>query len=171
VGEDGGKHPWPASEIVYQVKTTRGHAGATGNIQFSMKTLMLNNGGLSDHLLKDVYAEPALIPASPWLNNSTPSRPTISIGPKSDSDRSLALSWQDDDGDSIWQWVIQVRTNGAWRTRIAPRDETEARIPAEQAKNMDRVAICAVDRYGNQSEPALLDVRALVQTATPINTQ
>jgi uncharacterized lipoprotein YddW (UPF0748 family) len=159
VGEDGGKNPWPASEIIYQIKTTRGHAGATGNIQFSMKTLMLNHGGLSDRMLKDVYAEPALIPASPWLNAATPTRPTLSIQPKSEG--GLALSWQDDDGERIWQWVVQTRINGVWHTRITPRDKTETRFAPDQVKNVDRISICAVDRYGNQSAPALLDVRAM----------
>jgi uncharacterized lipoprotein YddW (UPF0748 family) len=168
VGEDGGRHPWPASEIVYQIKTTRGHVGSTGNIQFSMKTLMQNSGGVADQMLKEVYAEPALIPASPWLSSAPPTRPEINIAPKTEGDNSLTLQWQDDDGDRIQLWALQTRTNGVWRTRILPREQAQARFAPELVKNLDRVVVSAVDRYGNQSAPALLDVRRLIQTAAPI---
>jgi uncharacterized lipoprotein YddW (UPF0748 family) len=171
VGEDGGKHPWPASEIIYQIKTTRGHAGATGNIQFSMKTLLLNNGGLADQMLRDVYTEPALIPASPWLSSAPPTRPEINIATKTEGDDGLTLQWQDDDGDHIWLWALQTRINGVWHTRILPREQAQARFAASQVKNVDQVALSAVDRYGNQSAPALLDVRRLIQTAEPIDTK
>ncbi|MBW3623684.1 MAG: family 10 glycosylhydrolase, partial [Armatimonadetes bacterium] len=41
-GRVGGAAPndWPPEEIVYQVKATRGHAGATWNVQFSAKPLL-----------------------------------------------------------------------------------------------------------------------------------
>ena len=39
VGEESAR-AWPPEEIVYQVKATRGQAGATGNVHFSMKALM-----------------------------------------------------------------------------------------------------------------------------------
>ncbi len=61
-----------------------------------------------------------------------------------------------------------TRINGVWRTRILPRDQAKARFAADQVKAVDRVAISAVDRYGNQSAPALLDVRRLLQTSEPI---
>jgi uncharacterized lipoprotein YddW (UPF0748 family) len=55
---------WPGEEIANQVKATRAQPGATGNVHFSMRAPMANKGGITD-ALKAVYAEPALVPASP----------------------------------------------------------------------------------------------------------
>jgi len=166
VGEDGGKHPWPASEIIYQIKTTRGHAGATGNIQFSMKTLMTNSGGIADHLLNDTYPEQALIPASTWLSSTPPARPTVSVGPGAGDEQSLTLKWASSDENSIQHWVLQTRINGVWHALVLPPTQTEARfaVDADEARNVDRVAVSAVDRYGNQGAPALLDTRIPTQS-------
>lgn len=57
---------WPAEEIANQILLTRQEPGASGNVHFSMRVLMRNTGGIND-ALKKVYAEPALIPESPWL--------------------------------------------------------------------------------------------------------
>jgi uncharacterized lipoprotein YddW (UPF0748 family) len=70
----GREKGWPASEIVEQIRITRGQQGATGNVLFSMKSLQRNTGGIAD-ALKAVYAEPALVPASPWLGARPPARP------------------------------------------------------------------------------------------------
>lgn len=65
-----GRHVWPgnytgkhsAEEIASQVKLTRERA-AWGNVHFSMKSLT----GEKLARLKELYAEPAAIPATPWL--------------------------------------------------------------------------------------------------------
>src|SRR5690606_25092469 len=58
---------WPADEIVQQIEITRELIKEPGNIHFSMKALMRDPDGLSSQLRKKVYAEPALIPSTPWM--------------------------------------------------------------------------------------------------------
>src|SRR5206468_2637633 len=91
-----GRHLWPgnftskypAEEIVEQIKVTRAQAGATGNVHFSMKALMGGAGGKAD-ALKSVYAEPALVPASPWLRKEPPAG--VSVGFESNGGRGSAV--------------------------------------------------------------------------------
>jgi uncharacterized lipoprotein YddW (UPF0748 family) len=61
----GSSKEWPPEEIFRQIEATRATRGATGNVHFSMKALM-KEGALADELRK-AYPGPALIPASPWL--------------------------------------------------------------------------------------------------------
>jgi uncharacterized lipoprotein YddW (UPF0748 family) len=60
IGNYTGKHS--ADEIVNQVKLTR-ERSAGGNIHFSMKSLT----GEKVMKLKELYSQPAAIPAMPWL--------------------------------------------------------------------------------------------------------
>jgi uncharacterized lipoprotein YddW (UPF0748 family) len=68
------RHVWPGlgtyrhspKEIVAQIEATRRQPGAIGHVHFSMKTIMRNRDGIVD-ALKEVYKEPAVVPASPWL--------------------------------------------------------------------------------------------------------
>ena len=43
-----------------------------------MKALMKNSDGIADKLKKGPYAEPALVPESPWLGHETPEKPDVS---------------------------------------------------------------------------------------------
>ncbi len=52
----------PAREIVEQIKMTRRGTDSPGNIQWSMKALMRNQGGIDNLLRNGPYAEKATIP-------------------------------------------------------------------------------------------------------------
>src|SRR4029078_11689168 len=66
---------WPAEELIQQIELTREiMPEGPGNVFFSMKCLVDNRDGLSDKLKSGVYAEPALVPESPWLGDATPAR-------------------------------------------------------------------------------------------------
>ena len=66
-----GAKAFSPTEIVEQIALTRAQPGATGQVHFSAKAIMKNQGGVADALLAGPYAKPALIPESPWL----PARP------------------------------------------------------------------------------------------------
>ena len=68
---------WTAEEIVNQVRLTRKQTDTPGEVFWSMKSLMLDRGRLADTLRNDVFAQPALVPASPWLNKQSPSKPKV----------------------------------------------------------------------------------------------
>jgi uncharacterized lipoprotein YddW (UPF0748 family) len=73
-GNYTGKHP--AAEIAEQVRVTRASGTATGNVHFSMKAL----AGEKATALRGLYAEPALVPASPWLGAEKPGTPSTDLG-------------------------------------------------------------------------------------------
>ncbi len=68
---------WPAQEVVDQVEITRDTPGATGNVHFSMKAFMGDFNGVATALEKGPYKDLALIPASPWLGDKKPGKPSL----------------------------------------------------------------------------------------------
>ena len=67
---------WTADELVNQIAVTRRQGNTTGNVHFSMSVFMPSTGSaasrperdlLSMRLMRESYAAPALVPASPWL--------------------------------------------------------------------------------------------------------
>ena len=77
-GRDQG---WPATEVLNQIMLTRAQPGATGNVHFSMAAFLADSDSLGARLMSGLYAEPALVPASPWLGRVAPGRPTIRLRP------------------------------------------------------------------------------------------
>ena len=69
---------WPVSEIIDQIRETRAQlAAVSGNVHFSMDAFRLNRDSLNERLVAGVYAEPALVPPSPWLAAGTPDAPLV----------------------------------------------------------------------------------------------
>ena len=148
---------WPSREVEYQVRTTRGTAGATGNIHFSMNSFTDNRGGIGDHLKQTVYQNIALVPATPWLEHSAPpGQPTITLT----SNRTLALAATGT--IPAWQWAVQSRVNGFWSTQILPGSVT---ILSEFAPMTDAIAVSAIDRCGIAGQCA---VYTAPTTAAPV---
>ncbi len=147
---DESKTAWPLHEIVYQVKTTRGHAGATGNVHFSMKAFLTNQGGITDGLAKSVYALPALVPASPWLGTTRMGRPEITRSEDATTGGSV-LTLKPFGEDRVWLWCIQTFANGVWNTQVLPGTQTTFALSADKAAPLpDAFAISEIDRLGNQ---------------------
>jgi uncharacterized lipoprotein YddW (UPF0748 family) len=149
---DGTPNQFPVREVLDQIRVTREQPGATGNIHFSMKVFMQNRGGLNEQLTAATYAEPALVPASTWLDKDAPAKPEVRIGKEN---AAWKLSWEPDGKEKVWQWVLQTRTNGRWLTQVIPGEQTSWVLLSSGAP-IERVALSAVDRNGNQSRPAEL---------------
>ena len=147
-----GASVWPPEEILYQIKTTRGIAGATGDLHFSMAALMEDQGGVASALAAGVYADPALIPASPWLEGqrAPPAMPSVAVRADS-ATGARTITWQPAAGDAPWLWVVQTRAGTVWTTRILPAAQTTFPFPASS----DAVAVSTVDRCGVASPCAV----------------
>jgi uncharacterized lipoprotein YddW (UPF0748 family) len=172
VAQSRGRHVWPglftsrvaspdaqwrAGEILGQIALTRAERGAGGNIHFSMKALMENRDGLADSLLAGAYAEPALVPASPWLDSIPPARPVAAIVRDT-----VAGGWRvslrggGTSGLAPWRWVVRARFGDAWRTTVLPGAERTHALTWDEATPPDAVVVTAVDRVGNESRPTTL---------------
>jgi uncharacterized lipoprotein YddW (UPF0748 family) len=147
-----GDPAWEPEEIIEQIDITRRQGGASGNILFSMKWLRHDDATLGARLAETVYAEPALVPASPWLDDSQPAMPALAIEPVGD-DLVLALTPGAD--DTVRYWVVRSRYGPKWTVDIVPgwrqayplRRGTDGRLPQE-------VVVSAVDRLGNEGPAA-----------------
>jgi uncharacterized lipoprotein YddW (UPF0748 family) len=144
---------WPAKEIIYQIKTTQGQVGSDGNVHFSMKPLMQNRGGISDLLPKDVYNHPALVPSSPWLDNTPPEKPDLSI--VNASANKILLKWQPTGKQQVWLWVVQTKTGNDWKTEILPVEKTSISISNH---GVEDIAVSGVTRYGIQGKSAIVEI-------------
>lgn len=153
---DGSATQWKVEEIPAQIQATRDQPGATGNVHFSMKCLMRNQGGISDALLAGPYAEPALVPASPWLDNQAPGKPKLTQG-KNTATGSAALSWRPTGAEKVWQWVVRVKNGDQWSTQILPGQQTSLDVDLSAGPVLG--AVSAVDRCGNESGVATLTLK------------
>src|SRR5581483_8929970 len=75
--DNGAGSTFPVGEIINQIEATRERPGSTGNVHFSMAHFLNNRGGISDALKAGAYAQPALVPASPWLYGAPPGAPVV----------------------------------------------------------------------------------------------
>jgi uncharacterized lipoprotein YddW (UPF0748 family) len=141
----GGK--WPPTEIVNQINVTRRYADA-GHVHWSMTALM-KNAALNTALARDIYRQPALIPASPWLNATSPPPPKLSVSVRG---KATHVQWQNAGAKSAGGWVLQSRVNGLWTTQIFPAGRTDLHLDKVMP---DAIAVRAVDRVENLSEPAI----------------
>jgi hypothetical protein len=150
---------WRADEIVDQVKLTRTSAGlapnggATGNVFFSMKGLMRDVDSV-DAKLGAVYTEPALVPASPWLDRTPPGAPMIAVLSDSATGEPY-VRLTPARGEKTWLWVVRVQRGEGWTTAVLPGWVRTHRISDGER---GRVRVTAVDRTGNESLPAVAEI-------------
>jgi uncharacterized lipoprotein YddW (UPF0748 family) len=140
----------PASEITNQIDLTRKIGkNWNGHIHWSAKSLVTNRGGIASRLAS-TYTQPAAVPPMPWISKRAPGSPGVSAMV---SGSNTVVRWVPD--GSTAKIAIQVRNGGTWRTvRIGPVGAREASIP-----RADAIAVTAIDRFGNASDPKVLGLR------------
>ncbi|MEK7685551.1 MAG: family 10 glycosylhydrolase [Verrucomicrobiota bacterium] len=151
---------WRPEEIFQQIQISR--QLSNGHIYWNMGSLMRNKAGWADLLAQAVYAEPALVPASPWLDDKPPGKPQFTLTNAAVSGEAT-IHWQPTGEEKPWLWLVQTKTAGQWRTEILPGNRTVK--PNEAVRVLPEVvAVTAVDRCGNASPTALLELKKTVQT-------
>jgi hypothetical protein len=119
-----------------------------------MKVLMQDPDSLVERLTRDSYAQPALVPASPWLDSIAPGRPAVQ--PRLDAaSGEMVIDMDPASGDKEpWLWVVQARTSSGWTTQIIPGTEATHFLAGRGDKSPREVWVYAVGRTGNLSPPA-----------------
>ncbi|WP_203328940.1 glycoside hydrolase family 10 protein [Candidatus Laterigemmans baculatus] len=147
---------WSSDEIVAQIWATRALEGASGNVHFSMKALQRNAEGVAGALAAGPYREPALIPASPWMQapHGAPVKPQAAVH-KSGGRWELTLSHAD--GAAPWLWVIRTRYGEHWNVEIVSGTVQRHPLPPHpgndsQLESPAAVAVSAVNRIGQESD-------------------
>ncbi len=153
----GNSSGWEPDEVINQIKATRGEPGASGNVHFSMVAFSQNRQGLTDKLRDGLYAQPALVPASPWLSKETPAEPIITMAKKmtaiSGSEKPkaiLTINFTSPAKDKIRLWVVyQKKDSGKWDYKFVPAAGKNAGS-FEVPEDVVEVAVSAVDLNGTE---------------------
>lgn len=160
-----GRHLWPGintrrsakwgpDELSEQIRLTRRIPTSCGAIHWSIGALAHNTGGSADVLGRGVYEEPAVVPASPWLDDMPPGRPLVRAA--SDEAGECVVHWEVGDPTESIRWVVQSRLQGVWTCRVFPAGTSSWRLPADSLP--DTVAVYALDRAANLGEPVLISL-------------
>ncbi len=155
-------------ENINQIMITRGIVyQKPGHVHFSAKAL-LDTSALLNKALKDgPYREQALIPGSPWLDRKAPQKPDAFIEALADS---IKINWSYANPEDISRWVIYFEISGHWHYKILAQTQNmlmlpkEILIPATEKSAaitllLERVAVSAVDRAGNESAKNIILLR------------
>lgn len=145
---------WDGSEIISQVQLTRANRGSTGNVHFRAKQVL--NHGPTRAVFEKIYADPALVPPSPWLSQAAPQKPMVSL------DRSenpaMTVTWSAGAGQTPFRWALFAKYGDAWSVRTIPAGQTRLRLTAGGPSMPGAVGVAAVDRAGNLSATEVVDL-------------
>ncbi|HEX5831065.1 MAG TPA: family 10 glycosylhydrolase [Gemmatimonadaceae bacterium] len=169
---------WPPDELLEQIRLTRAQDGATGDVHFSMRALMPRPAAprdsvalvgvatpppgagaaaaLADRVQTELYAAPALVPASPWLARGRPARPTVKL--RTDASGAHVARLTPGGKRAPRWWTVRVFANGAWHTRVLPGSQRSVLL-TDAGTAPERVLVTAVDRYGTESAVAEVAAR------------
>ncbi len=139
---------WRPDEIARQIQIVRRQSGAGGEIIYHLRNL-LENRALAD-LVHAQYLQPALVPASRWLDSTPPDKPKLTF---SESRAGWRFEWETAGGEPAWLWVLQFRSNEVWTTEILSANQTTQTFSGSPP---DIIAVSAIDRVENEGTPAAL---------------
>ncbi len=142
----------PAEEIVNQIRLTR-EQRVGGNVHWSVRAFSRNTLGITDVLERSVYRQPALIPASPWLDKTAPAAAKLQA---ESTAKGLRITWQPGGPEVVANWVLQAKRGDIWSMEISPGMQQSAVLTTGLP---DAVAIMGVDRCGNASPATTLEKR------------
>lgn len=144
-----------AAEIVEQIKQSRAASAASGNVYFSASAFVHNLRGINEALKNGPYAEPALVPAFPWLGHTPPAAPQI-IAADVETTR-VKVSWRMEGSVQPSLWCLYAQREDIWETLVLP-----GRVASWTLKNepgpLSVIALSAVDRLGNESELTMVSM-------------
>ncbi len=164
------RHVWPGlaghflesrfteNELMYQVRWSRIILkDDPGVIYFSMQWFMKPDYILCKQLKETLYAEPALPPASPWLDKKKPD-PIAAKVTKIEDGKVIVKADAGTLVDVGW-WVVQIEQDGKWTYDIKSVAKKTAKIKlADAEKKVDRVVVSQVSRTGIQSKYTELEL-------------
>lgn len=175
------RHIWPGmsigrlqgerrvDETINQIMITRGMLpGNSGNVHWSIGPL-LNDETLAKSILQGPYKQQALVPASPWLDNTPPEAPRLNTAIENDS---LIVTWSHKNAGDVFHWVVTYQYGDSWDYKILSQQERSISFPFFVLKSSDipkdslnknnlasllnpisLATVSAVDRLGNESAP------------------
>lgn len=150
---DGTGSAFANGEIPAQVTLARAQAietgGATGTILYNASSVRSDRGGFATALATGLYAEPAIPPATTWLDAVAPAEPTSATVTGTPGALAIPPAGVP---DAYW-WLVRWRANGQWGQRLV-----RANVPsiALNAMEVDGIVVDAIgNEVGNASPPVV----------------
>ena len=161
---------WSPDELNAQIRATRA-TKATGDILFSMRALMpvttvrrdsvlvgvatqppvpAAAAALAARLRSELYQEPALVPATPWLSARAPRSPKAALRHDASSlDQVVMLQLAP--GEKVAWWTVRALGPHGWRSWVLPGSQRQLIVGPANGERVMRVLVTAVDRFGSES--------------------
>jgi hypothetical protein len=154
---DGTASAYGAGEIAAQIGATRqratGAGGSTGSVLYNTTSLMQNRDGLATLLSSGVFAAPALVPATPWLDGGAPAAPVLSVASTAGA---LRVAIAGEPGEPLSWWLVRWRNGASWAQRLILPSVRALDVPASVGGvATDAVVVNAIDVVGNASANAI----------------
>lgn len=140
---------YPVREIEDEIRETRRRSGATGNIHYSFKVFPRNPAGLTTTLTSGLYAQRAVVPASPWLASTGPARPTVT-GLREGTSWVLNIQAGSSGSAPFW-YVVSMKKASGWSSDTVPAAAGAVRYSVTNTTGIMGLVVRAVDRLGNES--------------------
>jgi len=151
---------WKRGEVLTQIAATRAEPAASGNVHFSIEVFMKDRDSIATALERTLYAEPALVPASPWLEVAPPPAPLLRVAPDSTGVETVTLRLPaGEPRETVRWWLVQQQIGGRWETTLLDGSLNQfdvqqlLRHPFVKA---ELLAVSAIDRVGNAGKPVVL---------------
>ncbi|MBI3523534.1 MAG: family 10 glycosylhydrolase [Betaproteobacteria bacterium] len=134
---------WSADEIIAQIALARSQSSDRGHIHFSMVALAQNRQDIATRLAASTYAEPALVPAAPWLKLAAPPMPQLVAS----GVRLAEVKF--DAGSEVNLLAIWRRYAHEWRFTTQPATQTVIDLSSDaQRGEISAVVVSLVNRAG-----------------------
>ena len=140
---DGTSSAFSATEIPAQIALTRTRPAGTGHLLYNTTVTLKKSGGAVVGSLAPLYAQRALVPASPWLDAIAPTAPTLVV-----TGRTLSIA--PGTGETVRWFYVRARVDGAWVTRVLFGTQRTLLLDGDPT----RVLVNAADQAGNLSGAA-----------------
>jgi uncharacterized lipoprotein YddW (UPF0748 family) len=140
---------WQASEIINQINISRKN-GAHGHIHWNASALVNNRGNISTELLKNIYRQPAISPQFEWIDSTPPKAPKVYISSTA-ARKSLILQIEPQGKEKPFLYLVQTKVKSEWLNQI--HSGTKSTIIITNSDEKDAIAVSAIDRCGNLSQP------------------
>jgi uncharacterized lipoprotein YddW (UPF0748 family) len=163
--EDAPRNGWTPGEIGSQIEWLRAHNDADGeswgHVHFRLGAMRPDSDALGGRLHETVYAEPALVPPSPWLAEEAPGQPSL----LRDVDGLVAAPAR---GPTTVWWLVQRRyLGGPWQTQIVRAEPGAHILSAEELEAAPIVWVAPIGADGREGPAARLGEDAATATPSP----
>jgi uncharacterized lipoprotein YddW (UPF0748 family) len=170
------RHLWPGisvgndssarnvNEILSQIMISRGMLPESKGVIHWSVSQVYKNPNMAKGILAGPYRKPALVPASPWLDNQPPAMPQTSLSQVNDS--TSRITWTHTNSTDVFRWVVYYQYGKDWDYTILPKGSTSMDIrrsmkatATAQPQLLTNISVTAVDRVGNESSRSNISVQ------------